>query len=84
MKHLAICLPLLLAGCSGATIVSSSLPCRPPAEVMAKAEMLTPITNSNMTMTEIIQQMLQDNLKYNILKNKDDALIDWIGDHCQK
>lgn len=84
MKYAIILLPLLLAGCGGATIVSSSLPCHPPAETMAKAGLLGPISATNMTMTEIIQQWLQDDQKYNLLKNKDDALIDWVGAHCQK
>ncbi len=85
MKYALICLPLLLAGCgSGATIMSSSLPCRPPAEVMTKADPLTPVTNASLTMNGVIQQMLQDDQKYNILKNKDDSLVDWVNVHCQK
>lgn len=85
MRYVLILLPLALAGCgSGATIVSSSLPCRPPAEVMTKAAPLAPVAVASMSMNDIIQQMLQDDLKYNVLKNKDDALVDWVNVHCQK
>ena len=78
--------PLLLAACSGGgvSIVTSSLPCHPPAETMVKAEPLTAIPASSMTMNEIIQGWVQDNQKYSILRNRDSLLIDWVNDHCQK
>ena len=77
---------MLLTACSGAgvSIVTSSLPCHPPTEVMIKADPLAPISASSMTMNEIIQGWVQDNQKYSILRNKDSLLIDWVNDHCQK
>jgi hypothetical protein len=80
-----LCFPILLAGCGGgATVVTSSLPCHPPAEVMVKAEALVPISAATLTINEIIQGWVQDNQKYNILRNKDNLLIDWVNEHCQK
>jgi hypothetical protein len=79
-----ILFPFLLAGCGGVSITSSSLPCHPPAEVMAKADPLTAIPASSMTMNEIIQGWVQDNQKYSVLRNKDNVLVDWVNDHCQK
>lgn len=84
MKYLALMVPLFLVGCGGATIVSSSLPCQPPAEIMTKGDRLAPLTVQNLKMTEIVQAWLADDQKYNMLKNKDDALVEWVNKHCQK
>lgn len=85
MKYAWIFLPLALAGCGGTTsIVSSSLPCHPPTTVMAKSASLQPVSAKSMTMNDVVQQWLNDDLKYNILKNNNDALIDWVNTYCQK
>jgi hypothetical protein len=51
---------------------------------MVKAEALVPISAATLTINEIIQGWVQDNQKYNILRNKDNLLIDWVNEHCQK
>jgi energy-converting hydrogenase Eha subunit F len=86
-KYILLLSLLFLLGCSSTPVSTiEKVYCTPPPQFMLKADKLAPIKadkGTKVTLEHLIDIWIDDIDSYNNLKSKDDALIDWIHDHCQ-
>lgn len=82
-----LCVALLLGGC--ATTATNNVPpekCIVPDAMLVKAPRLpviVPDKNGKASLDMLFNTWLDDINKYNHLKSKDDALIDWVQKYCE-
>lgn len=77
-KHLAILIPLFLAGCATTTIQQ----CNPPASLLVTEERLDQNDRKEYTLGETFESWARDINEYNNLIERKNTLTDHIKKHC--
>jgi hypothetical protein len=84
-KIMPFVLCIMLAGCATTNNIPTGEKCIIPDALMVKAPrlpVLIPDKNGKATLDYLFNTWLDDISKYNNLKTKDDALVDWTVKYC--